>query len=164
MRDRFIDDYLAYLLARASMLISREFHDRLTLSVPTWRALATLFDGDGMTVGRLADFMLMKAPTLTKIVDRLERDELVRRDDVPGDRRKCSVFITPKGVDLVRGLIGDAKDHEAQVLRNVPPEQVKVLKDALRTLITQFETDEKVAATGRRRPGRPRLPKASAKP
>src|SRR5690606_15491283 len=42
---RFVDDYLSYLLARASHQVSRAFHAQLKpygLSVPQWRVLATL--------------------------------------------------------------------------------------------------------------------------
>ena len=58
MADRFVDNYLLYLLARASNEVSAQFHARLKshgLHVPEWRVLASLSDGDGMTVGELAD-------------------------------------------------------------------------------------------------------------
>ena len=45
---RFVDDYLLSLLARASFVVSSEFHDRLRargVSVPVWRVLATLSGG-----------------------------------------------------------------------------------------------------------------------
>jgi len=74
MPDRFIDDYLLYLLARASAGISAQFHARLKthgLQVPEWRVLASLSDGDGMTIGELATLALQRQPTMTKIIDRL---------------------------------------------------------------------------------------------
>ena len=53
----FIDGYLAYLLARASHLISAEFHAvvrRSRLPVLQWRVLATLADGQRLSVGEVA--------------------------------------------------------------------------------------------------------------
>ena len=58
MNVRFVDDYLLYLLARASTEVSGHFHKQLKqhgLQVAEWRGLATLSDGDGMTLGELAD-------------------------------------------------------------------------------------------------------------
>ena len=55
---RFVDDYLAYLLAAASARVSAEFHEevkRARLSVPKWRVLASLADGAPSTVGELAE-------------------------------------------------------------------------------------------------------------
>ena len=53
----FARNYLAYLLARASFIVSGEFHATLKnwgLSVPEWRVLACLMDVEGLTVGELA--------------------------------------------------------------------------------------------------------------
>ena len=47
---RFVDGYLAALLAQASQLISSEFHEvvrRHGLSVSEWRVLASLEGSDG---------------------------------------------------------------------------------------------------------------------
>ena len=100
----FIADYLPYLLAHASHLISGQFHDHLRargISVSIWRLLATLSGGDGMTVGALARIGLYNQPTTTKIIDRLEESGLVERRQDEKDRRKQVVEITEEG----RGLI-----------------------------------------------------------
>ena len=50
---RFVDDYLLYLLARASHVVSAEFHATLRragVAVPVWRVLATLSGSPGETV------------------------------------------------------------------------------------------------------------------
>jgi len=73
---RFIDDYLSYLLARASHLVSRQFHAQLKprgMAVPVWRVLSTLSDGDGLPVTELAKITLFKQPTLTKVIDRMSK-------------------------------------------------------------------------------------------
>ena len=78
----FIPGYLAYLLAHASFLFSGQFHARLRergIPVATWRVLATLSDGDGMTVGELARIALANQPTMTKNIDKLEKAGLVER-------------------------------------------------------------------------------------
>lgn len=141
--DRFVDNYLPYLLARASHLVSRQFHAQLPpkgVAVPVWRVLATLSDGDGMTIGALADIVLFKQPTLTKVVDRLEGDGLVERRSDPEDRRRVLVFITPRGRTLIDGLLADAKQHEAQVLSGYTVAEEAALKQVLRTLIARCES------------------------
>lgn len=137
-RAPFVPGYLAYLLARASHLVSGQFHARLRargIPVPTWRVLATLSDGDGMTVGELARIALTNQPTMTKIVIRLETDGMVERRDDPGDGRRTLVFITPAGWHLIEDLLIAARDHEAQVLKEYSADEVRTLKRVLRTLI-----------------------------
>ena len=136
--ERFIDDYLLYLLARASHVASAQFHDRLAeqgVPVPVWRVLAVLAGTDGLTVGDLAKGVLYKQPTLTKVVDRMVADGLVERVPGEGDRRRVLVRSTPKGCRLVDGLLGAAKEHERAILAGYSGEEAQMLKQVLRTLI-----------------------------
>ncbi|TWG86217.1 DNA-binding MarR family transcriptional regulator [Cupriavidus gilardii J11] len=136
---RFVDGYLPYLLARASHLISGEFHRKVEaagLAVTEWRVLATLSDRDACTVGALADITLTKQPTLTKLLDRMEADGLVtRRRDGSPDRRHALVSISAKGRDRVRPLLEQARAHEAEVLAAFGASQGGQLKETLRRLI-----------------------------
>lgn len=137
----FVDCYLAYLLARASHLLSAQFHDRLAASgvqVPTWRVLASLYDRDGLTVGALADIVLLKQPTLSKAIDRMIKDGLVARQPSDGDRRQVRVTITPKGRALVCDLIGQALDHEKDILTGYSAAETRTLKTMLQTLIERL--------------------------
>ena len=143
MAERFIDDYLLYLLARASALVSGQFHERLRphgLDVGEWRVLATLSDGDGLLVGELATSVLFQQPTLTKILDRMERDGLVARRREDRDRRKVRVFVTSAGRRKVRGVLVAAKAHESEVLGEYTEDETESLKAVLRTLIDRNES------------------------
>ncbi len=149
---RFVDGYLSYLLARASHQVSREFHARLRpyrLSVPQWRVLATLVDADGLSLGALADAVLFKQPTLTRVIDRMERDGWVRREAAAGDRRRLRILITPQGSAVVRRLLKRAKSHEAEILKSYSPRQSEALKTMLRTLIARSARPSRQRTTGR---------------
>lgn len=138
MADRFVDDYLLYLLARASSEISAQFHADLKqhgLQVPEWRVLATLSDGDGMTLGELAARALSHQPTMTKTIDRMERSGLVTRRKGDPDRRQVRVFITGEGRKRVKDALTAAKRHEADVLSDYGAEEARQLKKMLQTLI-----------------------------
>ena len=140
----FISDYLPYLLAHASHLISGQFHDHLRargISVSTWRLLATLSGGDGMTIGDLARIGLYNQPTTTKIIDRLEETGVVERRQDANDRRKALVFITAEGRSMVDDLLGAAKAHEARVTGSYSAEEMATLKHVLRTLISRLEDE-----------------------
>ena len=87
---RFVDDYLAALLAQASQLISSEFHEVVRqngLSVSEWRVLATLAGSEPISIGRLAQVAVLKQPTVTRMLDRMEARQQVERLAHDGDRR-----------------------------------------------------------------------------
>ena len=134
---RFVDDYLLSLLARASFVVSSEFHDRLRargVSVPVWRVVATLSGGPA-TVTTLAEACLLQQPTMTKVLDRMERDGLVKRQQDGRDRRLVRVHLAPKGEAMVGDLLAAARAHEAEVLARHP--DAAAMKDLLRALIAR---------------------------
>jgi DNA-binding MarR family transcriptional regulator len=50
----------------------------------------------------LADRVLLSRSGLTRLIDRLERDGLVRREPVPNDARGMYAVLTPAGTDRLR--------------------------------------------------------------
>lgn len=141
--DRFIDGYLSYLLARASHVVYSEFHAQVQaagLSQLEWRLLATLSDGDGLTIGELARETLAQQPTLTKLVQRMEKAGWVRRGADPADARRTLVFETKQGRDTVAALLAQAKVHEDTLLEGFSERDVTALKKILRTLISRGDT------------------------
>jgi len=134
----FARNYLAYLLARASFIVSNQFHGKLgdwDLSVPEWRVLACLIDAEGLSVGELAAMALMKQPRLTKGLDRMERDGLLQRRATPNDRRRVTLHLTPKGRARVEPVLLAAKAHEAELLKQFSDEERATIKYALDLLI-----------------------------
>ncbi|VVE80003.1 MarR family winged helix-turn-helix transcriptional regulator [Pandoraea sputorum] len=137
----FVDDYLLYLLARASALVSDEFHREVAaadLGVLEWRVLATLSDGQARTINQLADIVLAKQPTVTKVIDRLEASGDVVRGESATDRRQSLVSLTGAGVAHVTPLLAGARRHEASVLARFGETQSAQLKEALHELIHQM--------------------------
>lgn len=138
MTDRFVDNYLLYLLARASSEVSAQFHAHLKqhgLQVAEWRVLACLSDGDGMTVGDVADRALQHQPTMTKIINRMVKTGLVTRHKGEPDRRQVRVYITEDGRKRVEDALAAAKRHEADVLSDYGPREAAQLKSMLQALI-----------------------------
>ncbi len=139
--DKFLDDFLAYLLARASHLVSEDYAIVLKeagIDRPRWRVLASLSDYDKMTIGELARKVLMKQPTLTKVLDKMEEEKLVKRRHSKEDRRAIKIAITKKGKEKVSKLLIKAKKHEKAILKNYTKEEEKVLKHVLRTFIERL--------------------------
>jgi MarR family transcriptional regulator, organic hydroperoxide resistance regulator len=134
----FVEDYLLYLLARVSHVLSGEFHNQLrrrSVSVPVWRVLASLSGSKGETVTGLAEVCLLQQPTMTKLLDRMVRDGLVTRTQDARDRRVVRVALTARGESLAAELIAAARQHEATVLARFPELEAMNLKAALRTVL-----------------------------
>ena len=134
----FVDSYLPYLLARASFSISSEFHAQVEaagFTVSEWRILASLSGVKQRTVGELADIVLAKQPTVTKMVLRMADQGLVMRTACTQDKRQAWVSLTPKGKKTVQPILKNAALDEKQILESLGDVQSKALKVILQKLI-----------------------------
>jgi DNA-binding MarR family transcriptional regulator len=134
---RFVEDYLGYLLGQANHALFKDFdaHVRAAgLSSIEWRVLATLHDGDPLTISRLADEVLAKQPTVTKLVQRMGEQGWVALQADAGDQRRTLVVATPAGKRLVRPLVEKARAHEAAMLRTLAGPEKAALKKLLAKL------------------------------
>jgi DNA-binding MarR family transcriptional regulator len=134
----FIDDYLAYLLAQASHLISHEFHAvarQAGIPVLHWRVLAALVDGRALSVGDVAGIILTPQSTLTRVADRMSEQGLIERRADAADRRITRLQITPEGLRLAQRLVAQARAHEDSVLAPLGRAEANALKEMLRLLI-----------------------------
>jgi DNA-binding MarR family transcriptional regulator len=129
---------LPYLLARASFSISSEFHAQVEaagFTVSEWRILASLSGVKQRTVGELADIVLAKQPTVTKMVLRMADQGLVMRTACTQDKRQAWVSLTPKGKKTVQPILKNAALHEKQILESLGDAQSHALKVILQKLI-----------------------------
>ena len=134
-----VDAYLPALLAQAHELVSSEFHAIAAehgLAPSEWRVLATLASGEPTSIGRLARIIVMKQPTVTRLLDRMEANGHVQRVPHDGDRRITLVTITPKGQKLTEKLVPLARAHEQHVLAQVGARRANELKNTLLRLIS----------------------------
>ena len=136
-RTRFVDSYLGYLLGQANHALYKDFdaHVRAAgLSSIEWRVLAILHDSDPLTVSQLAQEVLAKQPTVTKLVQRMaEQGWLALRADA-NDQRCTLVAATAAGKRLVKPLVDAARQHEARMLRTLGATE----KIALRKLLEKL--------------------------
>ena len=95
-----------------------------------------LADGnDGMTMGAIVDGLVNKAADATRLVDKLERQGLVRRTPLAEDRRKMIVKVTAAGRRVFARLTPRIKElHTVQMAGLTGPDKetlVSLLNSAL---------------------------------
>ena len=137
---RFVDDYLGYLLGQANHALYKDFdaHVRAAgLSSIEWRVLATLHDGEPLTVSQLAHEVLSKQPTVTKLVQRMHEQGWVALQADAADQRCTLVVATASGKKLVKPLVDKAREHETAMLRTLAASEKAALKKLLGKLASR---------------------------
>ncbi|AEG91175.1 transcriptional regulator, MarR family-like protein [Ramlibacter tataouinensis TTB310] len=136
--ERFVDNYLGHLLGQANHALYKEFDERVRaagLSPIEWRVLATLHDGEPLTVSQLAREVLSKQPTVTKLVQRMAEQGWVEMRADAADQRRTLVAVTAAGRRVVKPLVEEAKQHEARILRALGAMEKRTLRQLLEKLV-----------------------------
>lgn len=111
------------------------------LSLAQFNALRILVRGpaEGIPCQRIGESLVHRVPDVTRLVDRMERAGLVKRQRCDDDRRVVRVRITPNGRRLCEGLYDEvAALHEAQ-FESFSSERTVELDRSLRDLLALHE-------------------------
>jgi DNA-binding MarR family transcriptional regulator len=90
--------------------VMQPYFARFGITGSQWGVLRTLQRSEaageaGLRLTDLSDRLLIRPPSVTGVVDRLERLGVVVRDSVPGDLRAKRVTLTRKGRELVARVL-----------------------------------------------------------
>lgn len=88
----------------------------------------------GIPSGRLAEVLDVHPGTLTGIVNRLERQGLVRRRSDPRDKRRSLLGLTDEGHTLASEAEDAVEVEIRRVLQGIPPEKLQSARDVLQSL------------------------------
>ncbi|MEM9510504.1 MAG: MarR family transcriptional regulator [Cyanobacteria bacterium P01_E01_bin.35] len=115
--------YLMVRVAKAHRRLVSAALVEMNLHIGQERLLMELWRENGVTQTELAERLCIEPPTLTKMLSRLEKTELLekRRDTV--DKRICRIFLTPKGYSLQQPITDLWLDLEETILANLSPEE-----------------------------------------
>jgi DNA-binding MarR family transcriptional regulator len=106
--DETLGAWRAFLNAHAlaTKRINRDLAEAGLPDLTWYDALWTLHRADGrrLRIRELADAVVLSSTGMTRFVDRLEAEGLVRREAVPGDRRGAYAVITKEGSGLMRRM------------------------------------------------------------
>lgn len=86
---------------------------------------------DGLPTLSIGDRMVEQAPGVTRLIDRLVVKDLVRRERVPGDRRRVQCFITDAGLELLAGLDEPVNAADQQALAGLDDDEQALLIELL---------------------------------
>ncbi len=114
------------------------------------RVLYVLRQDGGAPAGFLAERLGVTPSTLTRIVDRLARLGLVRRQEDDEDRRLVRHYLTAKGGETLSELERTGRAFLTQILHQLPREKLERLLCALEDLSQAAEAVEKTGVNGPR--------------
>lgn len=104
------------------------------LTVPQFGTLEALYHLGPLSLGELADKLLVTGGNVTYVMDRLERRGLVARYRSEKDRRVVHARLTPEGHDLVASVFPEHAEYVEHLCRHLDVAEQESLRELLKTL------------------------------
>ena len=120
-----------FILNRTQSAVHVYFKENLTpfdVTPIQYSLLKCLWDNDMQTPTMLAQALQMDASTVTGLIERLERKNLVAREYSVEDRRSISIRLTSEGRGLQAGVEAAVQQANTEALRGLTEEQIAAFK------------------------------------
>lgn len=98
-----LENQLCFPLYAASRLIIRKYQpylDALGVTYPQYLVLMVLWEKDGVTVNDIAKKLILNTNTVTPLLKRMEKLDIISRERSHEDERRVVVKLTRKGNDM----------------------------------------------------------------
>jgi DNA-binding MarR family transcriptional regulator len=132
-----IEDCISFLLGKAYQQVQQASKQRLAphgVTPVQYALLRVLRERDGQTGAELGERLQLDSATITGLLDRLERADLIERRADPGDRRVNRIFATAQARDLQPALDLAMDEVNLSFLAALAPAEKTQLKGQLALL------------------------------
>ncbi|EYE88155.1 MarR family transcriptional regulator [Fervidicella metallireducens AeB] len=102
-------------------------------------SLIEILKADRLTMNELSDKMNLDSSTMTRIIDKLVRDGLIKRDKDEEDRRKVLVMLTDRGKEVANMLNDSVNEYYKKIISNIPTGRIDEVLNAVSVLLKAFE-------------------------
>lgn len=132
------------LTGRLSMTLNRTLLQHfkandIPLTREQWSILAVLWKEDGCSQQTLATETHRDKPSVTRLLDKMEKEDLIVRKADDNDRRLNLIYLTEKGKSYEKDAFRIVNEIEFIATKGLSDFQIQNLKDAVRTIISNIE-------------------------
>jgi DNA-binding MarR family transcriptional regulator len=86
---------------------------------------------DGSSLTQISQGLMLENPTVTGLIDRLEKLGYVKRSDHPSDRRVYLIYLTEKGKTVANKALPIVKRLNEQIIEGYSEKEIKGFKKVL---------------------------------
>jgi len=130
-----LDQIISTTVQNIKNSLFREFKAKNhNITTEQWSVLAKLHHEDGIYQKQIADSLIKDKPTTTRILDLLEKKNLIIRIADDKDRRRFRIYLTQDGKNTVRELIPIAKSFQERLKSNISGQELEFFVEILKKL------------------------------
>ena len=126
----------SFITGKASTSIARRLQKKfntagLNITIEQWSVLYHLWKQEGISQQELCNATFRDKPSITRLVDNLEKLNLVKRVASENDRRINLIYLTKQAQKLQEETMALADETLNEALITVPPDRIDVCKEVL---------------------------------
>lgn len=142
--EKLIDSSIAYLVGRTSRSIIKRLTNKFSdagfdVSYEQWSILVHLYRKDGQTQQELANVAVKDKAAITRLLNVLEKKNIVLRIPDRNDKRSKLVYLTHKAKEFKDDLVAVVEDLLKEAEQNVSLEEMNQCKATLNKIFSNFD-------------------------
>ena len=142
--NKIIDQSIGYLVGRLSRAIikrlSKKFQDAgIDVSYEQWSILVHLYRQDGQTQQSLARTAVKDKAAITRLLNGLEKKNIVLRIPDRNDKRSNLVYLTNKAKELKPHLIGFVEEMLDEAAQGIDPDEMTRCRATINNIFANFD-------------------------
>ena len=135
----------SFITGKASTAIARRLQKNfkqsgLDITIEQWSVLYHLWKQEGQSQQQLCDATFRDKPSITRLVDNLEKLKLVKRVPSKEDRRINLIYLTKEAIQLQEKSMELANQTLNEALNGVTNGQIEIAKEVLHTVYENLKT------------------------
>ncbi len=112
----------------------------LEITIEQWSVLYHLWENDGLSQQDLCNLTYRDKPSITKLIDNLEKQKLVKRLVSKKDRRKNIVTLTEHAFALQTSTFELANKTMDEALTGIKKKDILIIKEVLHKVFTNLQS------------------------
>ena len=126
----------SFITGKASTAVARRLQRNfkeagIEITIEQWSVLYHLWKEDGQSQQQLCEATFRDKPSITRLVDNLEKSKLVKRVASKNDRRSNLIFLTKEAKNLEQKTMDVANRTLNEALEGVTNGQIEIAKEVL---------------------------------
>jgi len=126
----------SFITGKASTAIARRLQKNfknanVDITIEQWSVLYHLWKQDGLSQQQLCDATFRDKPSITRLVDNLEKLKLVKRVACKDDRRRNMIYLGKDAIELQQKTMELANRTLNEALGGVTIEEIEIAKHVL---------------------------------
>lgn len=130
---------IGYKITNTAKLITNRLNqnfkqNHLPVTHEQWAIMIRLWEQDGLTQNSLATLTKKDSPSISRLINNMEKRELVKRVPHPVDKRTNLIFLTASGKKLQMSMIEQAQNTVDQISEGIDEQEMEIFLKVLQKI------------------------------